>query len=183
MIQHNSSISVITGRPNVGYLPSIDGLRVVAVTFVIWTHVARPHWFVGAVGLDIFFVLSGYLITTILSPYASGHDNAGRRPTSRGVRARVLLSVGWWPIPRLWTGHRVSSREVETRVGSKMECCRLGRDRSPLCFRWDTYCGYRSRRPAVLLACLGSVMVVGCIVTRRRWSASFLFWVAASCLI
>jgi peptidoglycan/LPS O-acetylase OafA/YrhL len=48
------------------YRPDIDGLRAVAVGSVILFH-CWPLWFVsGFVGVDIFFVISGYLITTIL---------------------------------------------------------------------------------------------------------------------
>jgi peptidoglycan/LPS O-acetylase OafA/YrhL len=44
----------------------LDGIRALAVTAVILSH-ARPGWAVGGYfGVDVFFVLSGYLITTIL---------------------------------------------------------------------------------------------------------------------
>src|SRR3954463_1152823 len=55
------------------YRPDIDGLRAVAVTLVILVH-AFPDWMRnGFVGVDIFFVISGYLITGILlSELAAG---------------------------------------------------------------------------------------------------------------
>jgi peptidoglycan/LPS O-acetylase OafA/YrhL len=52
------------------HLPQLDGLRTVAVTLVLVYHVARTQEMSflpgGFVGVDVFFVLSGLLITSLL---------------------------------------------------------------------------------------------------------------------
>jgi peptidoglycan/LPS O-acetylase OafA/YrhL len=54
------------GPTRVDYRPEIDGLRGVAVLAVLGFH-AFPDWVKsGFVGVDIFFVISAYLITTLL---------------------------------------------------------------------------------------------------------------------
>lgn len=48
------------------YRGEIDGLRAVAVLSVVFFHAGFPFFRGGYVGVDIFFVISGYLITGIL---------------------------------------------------------------------------------------------------------------------
>lgn len=48
------------------YRAEIDGLRALAVVPVILFHAGFEHFSGGFVGVDIFFVISGYLITTII---------------------------------------------------------------------------------------------------------------------
>ena len=48
------------------YRPEIDGLRAIAILPVIFYHAGIEIFNGGYVGVDIFFVVSGYLITTII---------------------------------------------------------------------------------------------------------------------
>lgn len=87
------------------YRPDIDGLRAIAVVSVVLHH-AFPQWVEGGfVGVDVFFVLSGYLISSIiLGQLAKGRfsftDFYARR-VKRIFPALVLVLtttflMGWW---------------------------------------------------------------------------------------
>ena len=49
------------------YRSEVDGLRAIAVTSVMLYHAKTPLVTGGFVGVDIFFVISGFLITTLIS--------------------------------------------------------------------------------------------------------------------
>ena len=73
-----------------GYRPYLDGLRAVAVGGVIVYHLNRLWLPGGFLGVDLFFVLSGYLITTLL---VGEHRRTGRLdlPAFWSRRVRRLL--------------------------------------------------------------------------------------------
>ncbi len=52
--------------PNISYIPALDGVRAFAVLGVMAFHSGIPLLPAGFLGVDTFFVLSGFLITTLL---------------------------------------------------------------------------------------------------------------------
>jgi len=48
------------------YRPDIDGLRAVSILSVVAFHAFPTRWAGGFIGVDVFFVISGYLISLIL---------------------------------------------------------------------------------------------------------------------
>ena len=76
--------------PHLAYRPGLDGLRAIAVAAVFLYH-SRIDWLPGGfLGVDLFFVLSGYLITSLLlAEWEAGNRIDLRRFWLR--RARRLL--------------------------------------------------------------------------------------------
>ncbi|MBV8687265.1 MAG: acyltransferase [Alphaproteobacteria bacterium] len=59
-----------------GYVPAIDGLRAVAVLSVVAYHVDHGWLPGGLAGVDLFFVISGFVVTASLAGRASGRPGA-----------------------------------------------------------------------------------------------------------
>ena len=59
--------TVVRGRPiSFGFIPALDGLRALAVLGVMMYHGGAPIVGGGFLTIDVFFVLSGFLITSLL---------------------------------------------------------------------------------------------------------------------
>jgi len=96
---HNPGVSDTSAGTD--YRADLDGLRAVAVLAVVGYH-AAPAWLPGGfVGVDVFFVVSGFLITRILlDPRLTLREFFARRvrrifPALLCVLAASLLA-GWW---------------------------------------------------------------------------------------
>ena len=68
------------------YRPDIDGLRAVAVLLVVGYHAFPDVVPAGFTGVDIFFVISGYLITTIITGDLRQDSFSYRRFYARRIR-------------------------------------------------------------------------------------------------
>jgi peptidoglycan/LPS O-acetylase OafA/YrhL len=92
---------------NLPYRPDIDGLRAFAVAAVVIFHIRPGLLGGGFVGVDIFFVISGTLITSLILHAAQGNKFSFADFYSRRVR-RILpafllvlsavLAVGWFTL-------------------------------------------------------------------------------------
>jgi len=90
----------------VQYRAEVDGLRALAVLPVIFFH-AGFEWFSGGfIGVDVFFVISGYLITTIIiSEMAEGKFsivNFYERRARRILPALFFVMAACLPFAWLW---------------------------------------------------------------------------------
>lgn len=72
----------------VGYRPEVDGLRAIAVTAVMLFHTNLGIATGGYIGVDIFFVISGYLISSIIM-----REMAGERFTFIGFYERRIRRI------------------------------------------------------------------------------------------
>jgi peptidoglycan/LPS O-acetylase OafA/YrhL len=62
----NTDAKMLTTHPHQRYRPEIDGLRALAILPVVLFHYRVPGFRGGFVGVDVFFVISGYLITSLI---------------------------------------------------------------------------------------------------------------------
>lgn len=62
-----------------GYRPQLDGLRAVAVYLVLAFHAGMHRFAGGFIGVDVFFVLSGYLVTQLLLRGLQSSGSVGLR--------------------------------------------------------------------------------------------------------
>ncbi|MDM0033482.1 acyltransferase [Variovorax sp. J22P271] len=89
------------------YNPALDGLRALSILAVLLFHCDVPGARGGFVGLDVFFVLSGYLITSLLSAeYRQGGIEVGRFYARRALRLYptllLMVAVYLGLAPMLW---------------------------------------------------------------------------------
>jgi peptidoglycan/LPS O-acetylase OafA/YrhL len=106
---------------NRSYVPGFDGLRAVAVSLVVLTHLSYRIAPGGHVGVDIFFVLSGFLITGVLTKEWEARRSISLRAfyIRRALRlmpallcmvvCELLISLLFGgPSPNMWGGSAIA---------------------------------------------------------------------------
>ena len=88
-------------RPPLGYLPGLDGIRALSVLAVIAYHLEYTWATGGYLGVEVFFVLSGFLITRLLLDEewrtgAISRPDFWLRRARRLLPAVIVLIVGVW---------------------------------------------------------------------------------------
>ncbi|WP_145346426.1 acyltransferase family protein [Rosistilla ulvae] len=101
------------GSGKKAYYAAMDGLRTVAITMVLVEHFGGPlgsYWAAGYYGVDLFFVISGFLITAILirNPASSFRESYVKFMGRRSLR---IFPVYYFALLLLWIGNFPQTRE------------------------------------------------------------------------
>ena len=173
------------------HIPVLDGLRGLAVLLVILAHTLTVRDPMGAVGVTIFFVLSGYLITTLLllEHRRTGSINRRRFYARRARRLlpalAVLLAVDL--VARLATGGSALPTAIAAVYATNISLA-AGHDVPLLAHTWSLSLEEQfyalwplllplvmRRRPVhfLLLAALGSVVARGLLFAFAPWHVSY----------
>ncbi len=94
------------------YMPALDGLRAIAALMVVIQHYTYTYYdvdlHIGHVGVQVFFILSGFLITSILLNHKHNGQSNGRILKNFFVRRFLrlfpiyyLLLIGLWILGEL----------------------------------------------------------------------------------
>lgn len=134
------------------YRPEVDGLRAVAVVPVVLFHAGLGGFTGGYVGVDIFFVISGYLITSIiLTERRAGTFSIARfyeRRARRILPALFVVMLALLPFAWFWmTPHHLKGFAQSLVAASlftpnlyfflKSGYFDLGVDETPLLHTWS----------------------------------------------
>ncbi|MGE6791799.1 acyltransferase family protein [Pseudomonas guineae] len=195
LIKESSLSSRNRSESTTRYRRDIDGLRAVAVLGVVFFHM-NPAWLPGGyAGVDVFFVISGYLISLILLGENSQREFSFQHFYARRIRRLfpalllVLLSVmifGWFallPSEYELLGKHVSSASIflaNFRLMGEVSYFDVAAHVKPLLHLWSLaveeqfyiiwpillVCAFRVRAP--LLAVFISLVIISVIFS--AWS-------------
>lgn len=132
----------------------IQGLRAIAVLIVILDHVGMPGFPGGFVGVDVFFVISGYVITRMLLRktttswrgwFLDFYAKRARRIVPAATVVIVLTVIATFEFTNFLRGARVLPDATATSlflanfhfIATGTDYARLGADPSPLQHYWS----------------------------------------------
>jgi peptidoglycan/LPS O-acetylase OafA/YrhL len=139
-------------QTNWTYRPEIDGLRALAVVAVVLFHYRVPGFSGGFVGVDVFFVISGYLITGLIVKEAAEGRMSLRQFYERRIRrifpalfamlavATIVAALLFFPVSFARFGKSLLATAV---FGSNFEFWReagyfdVAADQKPLLHLWS----------------------------------------------
>ena len=107
-LQKKNLPGAVGAAPALAYNPALDGLRAVAIVLVVLSHAHAPLFDGAFYGVDVFFVLSGFLISTLLLAELDGTGRLDywrfcRRRLYRLTPALVLFLAAYCALaPLLW---------------------------------------------------------------------------------
>ena len=116
--QHLTPTGGVPRVPEVPYMPGLDGLRALAVLAVVVYH-ANESWLGGGfLGVEVFFVISGYLITALL---VSSHANSAGVPgllaySLACLALSALMGLVFWFAPLLGRLLGETAMHISTQV-------------------------------------------------------------------
>jgi peptidoglycan/LPS O-acetylase OafA/YrhL len=137
-----------------GFRPDIEGLRAVAVLAVLGFHATIPVMAGGYVGVDAFFVISGFLITGLILGDLAKHGTfslkefyarRARRilPAAGVVLAATSIACAFWlaPLRRQDTAFDVIAAALDAGnwrfIALQTDYLAAGRAESPLLHYWS----------------------------------------------
>ena len=109
----------MTSPFSLSFRPDVQGLRAIAVALVVLSHAKIPGFAGGFVGVDVFFVLSGYLITGLLvrERASSGTIRYGRF-LARRLRRLLPAMLAMLAIVLIAASLLLSAFEARMQTGS-----------------------------------------------------------------
>ncbi|WNG86181.1 acyltransferase [Mycobacterium sp. ITM-2016-00317] len=137
--------------------PDVQGLRAIAVLVVILDHVGMPGFAGGFVGVDVFFVISGYVITGMLLrkstqprgawsfDFLDFYARRARRIVPAATLVIVLTVIATFELTNFLRGARVLPDATASSlflanfhfIATGTDYARLGADPSPLQHYWS----------------------------------------------
>jgi len=108
-------------RPQLPHLPALDGLRALAVASVFAYHAGVPWAQGGFLGVDVFFVISGFLITALLLDEWRRNQwldvvQFWKRRALRLLPALFLLLLGVWVLVPLLAPDQAGRLQGDVRA-------------------------------------------------------------------